>query len=138
MCSNQNNLIKQSLGLDKRARSSNILSAMNIRSVRDIIRYNTCSLFYRIFSNHSPARDLCFEFISMYLATGYRCPGTLIDRLLNYNVPILHTAFFKPHFHSTLPHDGIVDSLRSLLCSEYFIKPYSDCHVLAVLLSKSF
>ena len=34
--------------------------------------------------------------------------------------------------------DGVVDSLRYLICNENFIKPYSEEHVLATLLTRAF
>ena len=35
-------------------------------------------------------------------------------------------------------NNGVVDSLRMVLASEHFIKPYSEDHILAVLLTQSF
>ena len=47
---------------------------------------------------------------------------------------------FTKYAGSTVPQDscGVVDSLRMLLMQENFVKLYSDVHVLATLLTKSF
>lgn len=133
-----NNLVKRSLGFNTRSRSSMILNAMNLPCVTDLIMHSTSALLHRIFNVPSPVRDLCSFFLSMFLIDGFRCPGTLIDRLLNFNVSPTRCVFIKPRFYSNRECDGIVDSLRFLISSEHFLKPYADEHIVAVLMTKSF
>lgn len=133
-----NNLVKRSLGLSKRSRSSNVLNAMSLPCVSDLIKHYSSSLLHRIFKISSPVRELCSVFLSMFMTNGFRCPGTLVDRLLNFNVSPVHCLFSKPRACFNSERNGIDDSLRYLLSSEFFLKPYADEHILAVLLTKSF
>ena len=44
----------------------------------------------------------------------------------------------KPQVGNDNFNDGVVDSLRYLISQENFIKPYSNEHILGVLLTKAF
>ena len=44
----------------------------------------------------------------------------------------------KPQVGNDNVNDGVVDSLRYLISRENFIKPYSNEHILGVLLTKAF
>ena len=48
------------------------------------------------------------------------------------------TTIVKPRFYCNTEYDGIVDSLRFLIPSEHFLKPYADERIVAILLTKSF
>ena len=53
------------------------------------------------------------------------------------NTPIL--VFNKvTQIHDNCYNDGIVDSLRSMIFSENFIKPWCNEHILVKLLTKAF
>ena len=134
----QGNLVKQALGISKRSRSSDVLQALNICKVEDIIHKNTASLMYRIFLVESPIRNLAKHFLSAYIARGVVIPGTIVDRLITYGLSPTKCAFFKGCRHSHQQNCGVVDSLRVLFMHQNFIKPYSEEHVLAALLTKSF
>ena len=91
----------------------------------------------------SPARDLYFHFLSCFILNGALIPGTLCERLVNCDLSPVLCCFNKRMLssestHSSFNNCGLVDSLRTLLMHENFIKPYSDEHILATLLTKSF
>ena len=68
-------------------------------------------------------------------------PGTILHRVVSAGfLPIksLFTKQLKVNPDVYCPRDGVVDSLRYLICNENFIKPYSEEHVLATLLNRAF
>ena len=138
--STQANLLKQALGLRKRSHHSNLLQALHVQKVSDVITKNTLSLYYRIFTVDTPTRDLCTELLNMYITKGKIIDGTILSRVRNSGHSPVLAAFNKcnlPHnYHSV--EDGVVSSLRYLLCHENYIKPYSSEHLLAVLLTRAF
>ena len=92
-----------------------------------------------VVSNWVRVLELSKNLLSLYIAKGITIPGTMIDRIVSYSLSSLKCAFIN-YVGSTAPQHscGIVDSLRMLLMQENFVKPYSDVHVLATLLTKSF
>ena len=131
-------LLKQCLGLGRRSRHSRLLQARYIKPIKHILKERTASLYSRIFNTDSPARDLSTHLLSSYLCTGHVVPGTLLDQVLSYGLSPLNLIF---DFHRPLYNfyeDGVVDSLRSLLCHENFLKHYSEEHMLVSLLTRSF
>ena len=133
-------LQKESQLAESRSRSSMLLSAMDVLSVKDSVLKMTSSLLHRIFTVDCPVRDLNIHFLSLFLSKGFIVPGTLISRILSFNLSPVECAFYKlKHFNNTFTDtDGVVDSLKTLLMNENFIKPYSDEHILTVLLTRSF
>lgn len=135
----QGNLVKQSLGISKRARSSYLLEAMKITSVKDCIKKATASLLYRLFAVESPGKKLTTHLLSSFIARGTLIPGTIVHRLISFGLSPTKCAFSNVyHGNNFNRSSGVVDSLRYLLLHENFIKPYSEEHVLAALLTKSF
>ena len=45
---------------------------------------------------------------------------------------------FNPTVENAQTETGVVDTLRSLLMHEHFIKPYSEEHIMAALLLRAF
>jgi len=133
----QSKLIKQSLGLSKRSRSSYLLQALNVTSVEERIKQNTASLLKRIYVIDSPVKNLTNYFLSMYISQGITYPGTIIQRVVSYGLSPTNCIFNKYNLVSQ-PDCGVVDSLRSLLSHVNFIKPYSEQHVLTSLLTRAF
>ena len=133
----QGNLIKQSLGLSKRSRSSWLLQALGIEKVEDKIIYNTASLLRRIFTIDSPIKDLTSHFLSLYITHGMTTPGTIIDRVVKSGLSPTNCIFNNLHVPKQASC-GVVDSLRMLLMQENFIKPYSEQHILVSLLTRAF
>ena len=137
----QGTLVKQAVGLLKRSHHSSLLKALCIPQVSDIINRNILSLYNRIFAVDSPARDLCCELLKQYVHNGSLIKGTIL-----YNVkqsghsPVL-CAFIKPSVSLMCNNDvddGVVESLRYLLCHENYIRPHSTEHLLASLLTRAF
>jgi hypothetical protein len=139
--STQGKIIKQSLGLSKRSHNTQILQALDIRSVSDIVSRNTRSLYYRICSNDSPARSLLFHFLSLYIVSGKIIQGSLLHSLIRRGFSPVKSAFCqntgKNHERGD-NSDGHIESLKYLLHHENFIKPYSTEHYLVHLLTKAF
>ena len=139
----QASTLKRLLGLPIRSHSSQLMSALNVRKVSDIIGDGCISLWNRIFMVDSPARVLCARLLADYILYGSVIPGSLLGRLVSFGVSPLKSLFgFSQRVQvvdGATPHEnGVVDSLRYLVMHENFIKPYSDEHVLARLLTKAF
>ena len=135
----QANLVKQCMGFSSRSRSTSLLHAINIRKVNECIKYGSASLLHRIFCIDSPVRDLCSHFLAQYLSCGELIRGTLVDRLVSFGLSPTRCAYNKVRKVYNCDSDsGVVDSIRGLLMHENFIKPYSEEHVLATLLTRSF
>ena len=90
-------------------------------------------MYNRLCSTDSPTRNLAIYLASLYL------PGTIVDRLVNMGadpLPIINVSSLGPtNLRST---DGVVDSLRSLLLNDNYIKPWSTEYFLVKLLTRSF
>ena len=66
-------------------------------------------------------------------------PGTLISRVYDTGHSVVDCAISrKHHIPKQIANNSISDSLQMVLSSENFIKPYSEQHILAVLLTKYF
>ena len=68
-------------------------------------------------------------------------PGTIVSRILKLDACVIKSAFTKCDYklyRVSDGADGVVDSLRSLLRHEHFLKPYSDEHTLIRLLTRAF
>ena len=76
--STQRNLLKQSLGLNKRSRSSNLLKALNGNKIEVVIKRNTACRLKRIFNLLSPVQQLCFHFMSLPATKGISIQGTIV------------------------------------------------------------
>ncbi len=131
----QGKLIKQSLGLSKHSHNTQLLEAMSIKSVTDIVVRNTVGLYHRIFKVASPTRTMNFYLMSLYLLNGTLVPGSLLERIVRYGYSPIELMFTQPNRKCFSGQDGHVDSLRALLLSENFIKPYSEEHLLVHLLT---
>ena len=72
------------------------------------------------------------------MSTGIAIPGTLLHRLTYSGMSPAYCALQKNKYISSHGQYGLIDSLKVVLSSENFTKPYSDEHRLAVLLTKAF
>ena len=98
-------------------------------------------LYYRTFSMYSPCRDLCTELLYNFMSTGRTVNGTLLHKIVCNGYSSILAAFIDPKtFYVTdTPHNnGIVDTMKYLLCQDNFIQPYAEEHVLLSLLTKAF
>ena len=139
MNSTQGCIIKQLCGLGKRSHHTNLLRAINLDNVSSAISNNTKSVFKRVCINESPTKNLCLRLLSEYMYNGSRIPGTIVDRILKLGyspVDVLLSNVCDRHDY--VIDNGVVDSLRTVLFNENFIKPWSDEYMLVKLLTRSF
>ena len=102
------------------------------------LRQSVASLLKRIFMVESSAQELTHYFMSLYISSGTLIPGTLVDRAVSLGLSPVRSAFVRYKRPSSSQNCGIVDSLRTLIMHEHFIKPYSEQHILTSLLTRSF
>ena len=88
------------------------------------------SLYNRIFKVESPV-------LSRFIFYGKTEPGTLLDRVVSMGETPTTPAFNAQHVPKTsvTNNDGLVDSIRHLLFTDTFTKPYSREHLLVHLLT---
>jgi hypothetical protein len=91
-----------------------------IPKITEIIKRNTLSLYSRIFKYDSPARQLNIELLTKCLTTGQRVKGTILDRVLDFNLSpagiVLDRVPRVKLGHRRDGADGVVD-VRSSTCS---------------------
>ena len=122
------------MGLGKTSRHTKLLTALGVPPVRHTINKMTLSLYYRILQTDTPVRDLCLALTAKHINFNYVCNQTLVGRLIQMGVSPVRAAMrcLKPVVPSTsIPEDGVVDSLRGLL---YKQRLSSDEHNLVRLL----
>ena len=136
----QGSFIKRMLGFAQRSHHKKLIQAAGIKTIGSIIQRNAQSLWHRIFKIQSPTRDICAFELASYMVGRRPVPGTLLDRILSTGSSPTTLIFSKPYFRrlESNTYDGVVDSLKYLIRQEHFLKPYSDEHVLATLLTKAF
>ena len=102
----QGTLIKGSLHIGKRSRSSSLMSAMEIPGMIDLLKQKTLSLLYNICQVPGPASDICLELAQQYIRTGTCVPGTLIARVIDFGVSPIHAIFNKIKVTPLFKDDG--------------------------------
>ena len=126
----QGRCIKEAIGVSQRSHHSDLLTAMGINTVNNIVNKN---LWRRIFKVDSPAADLNRYLVSVCLQDGVVYPNTLLGRLLAAGLNPIKCAVDKTNMcekGGRQRENGLVDSLRHLLVSENYIKPWSAEHSL--------
>ncbi len=134
----QGNLVKQSLGLSKRVHTTNLLASLNIQRPECIINNNILSLCNTIFRVTTPLLDLTTFFLSQYVINNLVIPGTIVSDIIHMGMSPKSCSVTKQRINSSNIENGVVDSIRSLVYHENFIKPYGDEHFLVNSLTKSF
>ena len=131
--------IKRMLGFPKRSHHSDLLRATGTYAVESLYKNNILSLWHRIFTQNTACRKINATLLSEYVTNGKLIPNTLLSRIVNLGMSPVKCIFQKQKINYDLDSsDGVVDSLKHLIRHENFIKPYSNQHVLAVLLTKAF
>ena len=132
--------MKHVLGIPKRSHHTQLLEALDICSIKQIVNNRTTGLFHRICQlQSSPAKDICMFELTEYILYNKTYSGTIVHRLTQQGISPLHALSSKPEKCSTSSsQDGTVDSLRQLIMHEQFIKPWSSQHILSTLLTKAF
>ena len=139
----QSSIVKRTTGLPLRCHHTHLLNVVNVQKPNFYIQNSLLSLWNRIFLVDSPARRLSEKLLSTYLSKKLIIPGTIIHRMKNTGVSLVKCLFSrihmpKPQVGNDNVNDGVVDSLRYLISHENSIKPYSNEHILGVLLTKAF
>jgi hypothetical protein len=102
------------------SRYSKLLLALGIPKITEIIKRITVSLYSRTFKYDSPARQFNIELHTKCLTTGQRVKGTILDRVLDFNLSPAGIALDRvPRVKLGGRHDGadgVVD-VRSSTCS---------------------
>ena len=75
--------------------------------------------------------------LSRFICNGEMIPGTLLDRVVSMGESPSKRAFNSQHVleSKVTNNDGLVDSIRHLLFTNNFTKPYSHEHLLVHLLT---
>ena len=82
MKTTQGNIIKRVMGVNKRSHHSNLLKALIVPSVDNVIKNNSLRLYTNIFKANTPARDLQSALLASYIIKGSTIKGTLLDRVV--------------------------------------------------------
>ena len=134
-------LIKKCLGLSKYNRHSVLLRSLDIKKAASCLQKASCDLWRRVFVCDSPMRTLCCVLLSRWLVTGRATPGTLLNRIISYNVSPLKMAFTKSPYPCSVKQQhksGVDDSISFLINSGDFLIRNSASHKLVNLLTKTF
>ena len=84
----------------------------------------------------SPARRVMQHLLSRCICYGETVPGTLLDRVVSMGESPSKRPFNCQHVpESSATNDGLADSIRHLLFTEHFTRPYSHEHLLVHLLT---
>ena len=139
----QGNTIKRVLGINKRSHHSNILKALGVPSVEDVIKNNAVRLYRNTFKANTPARDLQSVLLAHFILKGTTIKGTLLDRIVRAGADPLDlitdsSPSTRPVCNTVGDEDGLVDTLRFLLLHEDYNKPRSDEHILVTHLTKAY
>ena len=138
MRTTEGKLIKNVMGLSKRSHHTHLLKALEVTPVKNKIVKNAASLFYRLFQVDTPLLHLQSILLSNYICMKPVIEGTLIEKLHSAGYQICESLFNKQSYSEPIVTDGVVDSLKSLIYHENYIKPWSNEHFLTVLLTQAF
>ena len=137
----QSSILKRIVGFPKRSHHTALLQAVKIDDVMSSVTRNTLSLWWRLFQVDNPTRKLQIKLMKESHNGNGLIPRTILQKVVSAGFSPIKSLFTKqlyvnPEVNSA--RDGVVDSLRYLVCNENFIKPYSEEHVLATLLTRAF
>ena len=138
--STQGSLVKRYLGIGKRSHHSSLLKASGISRIPNIVCNKTLSLLNRIFKLNTPLLGFYAHLLAEFIVHGHLYHDTIIGRIVNSGYSPTRVAFTScRHIPSEMhQEDGVVDTLRYLICHDNFIKPWAEEHILAVLLTRCF
>ena len=118
----QGQCTKSAIGVGKRSHHSNLLSALDIPTLANVIAHYNLSLLYRICQTDTPARYIFLYMLKDYVVTGRIISGTLIARIIDLGISPVRAAFNKIIIDPQLPENGITDSIYALLSSENILR----------------
>ena len=127
----QSNLLKMIMGLSKRARSSNLIKAMGLKNIDELILINKCKLLHRIFLTPSVTRDFYTEVLNSNVKA-----RTLVSDVMSYQIDPIQTLIKVPKLASV--DNGVVDSLKYMLFNDNYNIPGSIEKCIVNILVASF
>lgn len=130
------NMVKMSMGLSKRARTTALLGALNVKTIHQITEDRTLSVWRRTFLTDSLFRKLCFYTLDQFYKHKIVFKGTLLSRVSSYTGDVLNPLLKKP----AKPHkvcDGVLDSIQTVF-NTYVLSPKSVGQNILQLLTSSF
>ena len=136
----QGGCVNQMMCVGKRSHHSNLVCAMDIPSVKHLIMNKALSLYNNLFLVDSPLRDINMVFLNEFCLNNRLYSGTLINNLVNNGFSPVKCAYIKGKDitrHGCVTA-GVVDSIRTLIYSENYVKPLYEEYIMTGLLTKSF
>ena len=139
LISSQGTIIKNVLGLSKRNHHTNLMHALDIKKVDDMVMKNTVNFYNRIFKVDTPLSNLQYKFLSHYIATGKLIKGSILQRIVSAgHSPVNIMLKYRNVNSSSYADNGIVQSLKYLIHHENYTKPWSDEYFMTKMLTKAF
>ena len=135
----QGQMIKSALYLNKRAHHSDLLKAMNVNKIEEVLNQQRISLLQRVFkASVSSYSILCTELMSQYAIGGVIPNNTLVGNIICQGLSPIAIAFSnKKHVLKTpASENGVVDSIQLTLTQH--VKPGNEAHTMLYNLTRSF
>lgn len=137
MHTQEGNLVKMCMGLSKFSKTTELLRALNVKSIEEVRKEQVLSLWHRTFQFDSLYRKLCLSFMKMYLQNQTVIRGTLLHRLLSCVLDPLQCIQSAKKKLLQKSQDGITDSIKTILYS-YDLHPKSEGQQLLQMLTRAF
>jgi hypothetical protein len=134
----QGSIIKNVMGLSKRHHHSQLLNAMKIPTVVDVISKNVYSFYNRALTVNSPVQQVQARFLSSYLLGNAIVKNTLLDKLLSHGHKPLDCIFNYKKVNPCFQSNGVTDTLQYLSFHDNYVKPWAAEYTLVNLLTQSF
>ena len=117
----QSSIIQRIVGFPKRSHHTALLQAIKIDDAIPSATRNTLSLWWRPFQVDNPNRKLQIKLMNEFYNGNGLIPGTILQGVVSAGFSTIKSLFTKqsyvnPEVNST--RDGVVDSLRYLVCNE--------------------
>ena len=135
----QGQMIKSALYLGKRSHHSNLLKALDICKISEVLRQQQISLLQRVFrSPVSSYSILCTELMSRYAVSGVIPRKTLVGHIIEQGISPIGVAFSNKKYtvQKQVEENGIADSIKLTLAQH--VRPGNDAHNMLYNLTKSF
>ena len=126
------------MGLSKRHHHSQLLNALKVPSVIDVISKNVYSFYNRALTTKSPVQEIQSRFLSHYMLNGAVIKNTLLEKLLSYDLNPLECLFNYKKVKYDFTCNGVTESLRFLSLHDNYVKPWTSEFLLVKLLTQSF
>ena len=136
--SSQGTIIKAVMGLNKRNHHSDLLNALKVPSVVDLIKKSSYNFYHKLFITDTPLKKLQSRFLSHYMLSHKVVKNSLLDKLLKNDIDPIDCIFNFQKYVVEFEKNGIIDSLHFLICHDNYIKRWSPEFTLVNLLTQAF